>query len=142
MAIAVKVGGEVRVRDGNSLTTEYYEREFELDDSVGTDEGVIRSILRKGFIVEDLRKTVKGYKSVRTMSIISIDQRPGKAEVSELGKLTSKAVKSNAMPDNLDLYGSEAAKIEALKRSIEKKQSHDKAPVKKDEQVQGLGYID
>lgn len=142
MAIVVKVDGEVRVREGNSLTTEYYQREFELDDSVGTDEGVIRSILRKGFIVEDLRKSVKGYKSVRTMGIVSVEKRNGKAEVSELGKLTSEAVKRNAVPDNLDLYGSESAKIEALKRSIEKKKAHDKAPVKKDEQVQDLGYID
>lgn len=142
MAIVVKVEGEVRVKDGTGVGTEFYEREFELDDSVGENEGVVRSIIRKGFIVEDLRRSVKGYKSVRTMEVVSIDKKDGKANTSELGELTSEAVKLGAVPDNLDLYGSEKSKADALRRSIEKKKESDKAPAKKDEQVEDLGYID
>lgn len=140
MVQIVKVEGEARVRDGSNLTTEFYEREFEINDM--KSEGEIRSLVRKALIVDELKKTIKGFKSVRTMEIVDIKKKEGKKEdTTRLEDLMAEAMKLEAVPDNLDQYGSTKSKEEALERSIAKKKKADKAPKKK-EQVEDLGYID
>ena len=148
MVQVVKVEGEVRVKDGSGMSSQYYEREFELGDEI-SEVSVARSIIRKALIVEDLRKTVSGFKSVRTMQVVSMSKRGGKKEGStKLEQLVSEATKLSAMPDNLDQYDTVRAKEEAIERSVAKKKQVDKS-VKNNKStgvagstVEDLGYID
>lgn len=138
MVMTVKVEGEVRVRDGSNLTTEFYEREFDIDDV--ENEGIARSVVRKALLGEDLRRTVRGFKSIRTMRVVDLSQKKGKkTEVTKLERLMAEAIKEDAVPDGLDQYGSADSKVAALERSLAKKRSPFRRP---DDGVEDLGYID
>lgn len=142
--IKVKVSGEVVLKDGRGTEVKWYEREFDLEDSYGEDVGVLRSVIRKGMIEYDLRKTEERFKAVRTMQVDSVEKVGGKGDVaSELDKKLLEATKKGCVPDNLGAYGGEKAKIEALDRALSRVGKKGKKSEKVgNAEVVDEGYVD
>lgn len=142
--IKVKVSGEVVLKDGRGTEVKWYEREFDLDDSYGEEVGILRSVIRKGMIEQDLRKSEDRFKAVRTMQVDSVEKVGGKAEAaSELDKKLLEATKKGCVPDNLAAYGSDRSKIEALDRSLSRVGKKGKKSEKVgNAEVIDEGYID
>lgn len=145
MSKLVTVEGQVVVKQSGGLVVEHYEREFELDDGIGS-EAEARSLIRKALIEPELRKSVDNFRRVRTMQVVSMADKKGKKEsATELEKVVQEAVKLGCMPDSLEMYGDQASKVEAVKRAIKKKKEHDKTADKPKPDANGvadLGYID
>lgn len=139
-----KVEGEVVVKDGSGLSVEFYEREFELDDVV-KDEAMARVVLRKTMVEDELRRSVEGYKRVRTMQVVSLEERDGeKKGGGELDKLVVKAVEMDVLPENLGVYRSTESKEKAITASIERAEVARKRRGRKkgEAEVVDEGYVD
>jgi len=133
-----KIEGECIVKKAGGQMPEWYEAEFELDTD---EESIARSMIKKGYIRDHLRKTVDGFRRVRTVFIVSgkvVKER--KEPIDDYEKKLKRAAKEGAMPEQLDNYGGKRQKEEALDRSYERKVSGKKK--KKNSQVEDLGYID
>lgn len=134
--IKVKVSGEVILKDGRGTEIKWYEREFDLGDEYGEDVGILRSVIRKGIIEQDLRKTEGRFKSVRTMQVDSVERVGGKGEsASELDTKLLEATKKGCVPENLAAYGSDKSKVEALDRALSR-------VVKKGKGSEKVGNVD
>lgn len=144
MAKKAVVEGEVIVRNPNGgFDIEFYEETFTLDDSVESLPEA-RQIIRKGLIVEKLRKTVKNFKRVRTVEVVSFDESQEQPDNSDLDKLLKKAAQLQCIPENIDNYKRPDFKLKALEKAIEKAEEmakKHKAKKKKDD-VEDLGYVD
>lgn len=137
-----KVEGEVVVKDGSGLSVEFYEREFELDDAV-KDEGMARAVVRKAMVADELRRSVEGYKRVRTMQLVSLEDRAGAKVGGELDRLVVKALEIDAVPENLEKYGSDESKKRAVKASIDRVEGARRRKAKKGAvEVIDEGYVD
>jgi hypothetical protein len=138
-----KVEGEVVVKDGSGLRVEFYEREFELDDVV-KDEGTARAVIRKALVADELRRSVEGYKRVRTMQVVSLESRDGAKAGGELDKLVVRALEMDAVPENLEKYGSVESKERAVRASIERVEVAKRRKAKRVREVEVVdeGYVD
>lgn len=114
----VKVEGELVVKDGTGRMIEFYEEEFILDESVDSIDKA-RSLIKKGLITERLQRKVSGFKAVRTVKVISIEDSEEKADNSDLTKAMLKAIELNCVPSNIDNYKRADYKLKALDRAIE-----------------------
>lgn len=137
MAKLARVDGQVVVRDGTGMALEFYEEEFILDDAVQS-AAQARALIKKGLISERLRKTVKGYKRVRTCQVIEFTNTTAKAEQSEMDKLFLEATELNCVPENIDNYKRPDYKEKALRSAIEQAK---KRKVKPDP-MQDLGEVE
>jgi len=140
----VKVEGEVVIKDHGSQYIDFYEREFELDDAV-TDEGIARSVIRKTMIGNELRKSVPGYKRVRTMQVVGFEATAEKKQGGHLERVAVEAVKAGVMPENLDMYRDDAGKVRAIEGALEKAKARKGVKAKgtvADPEVVDEGYID
>lgn len=137
MAKLARVDGQVVVRDGTGMALEFYEEEFILDDAVQS-AAQARALIKKGLISERLRKTVKGYKRVRTCQVIEFTNTNAVAEQSEMDKLFLEATELNCVPENIDNYKRPDYKEKALRSAIEQAK---KRKVKPDP-MQDLGEVD
>lgn len=133
------VEGEVIVRDGTGNSIEFYTEEFIVDDAVRT-AGQARSIIKKGFITDRLRKTVEGFKRVRTCQVVEFQKTSDKPENSELDQLLLKAAELECIPENIDNYKRPDYKQKALERAIAKAEER-KAKAKPDA-MKDLGEVD
>ena len=114
----VKVEGELVVKDGTGRMIEFYEEEFILDESVDTVDKA-RSLIKKGLITERLQRKVSGFKAVRTVKVVSIEDSVEKADDSELTKAMLKAIELNCVPQNIDNYKRADYKLKALEKAID-----------------------
>jgi len=113
----VKVEGELVVKDGTGRMIEFYEEEFILDESVDSVDKA-RSLIKKGLITERLQRKVSGFKAVRTVKVISIEDSEEKADDSDLTKAMLKAIELNCVPQNIDSYKRTDYKLKALEKAI------------------------
>lgn len=140
MGKLAKTEGEVFVRT-NAKTTilQFYEEDFILDDSIET-LAEARSFIQKGLIGERLRKKIEGFKAVRTCQVIEFTNTDEEPQVSEFEKLLVKAQRLGCVPQSLDSYDGDKAKIKALQKAIDadaKRKS--KAKI---EEPQETGYVE
>lgn len=138
MAKVWKVAGEYRKKVTGGVLNERYEAEFTLECD---DEGLARSMIRRGYIVDHLRSSVDGFKSVRTLRIVgSSDAKEHKADGYE--RALGEAVKKGAMPEQLDVYGTKEEKQAVLESSVVKKNNAEKRKKAERKKVEDQGYID
>jgi hypothetical protein len=135
-----KVEGEVAIRDNNSVLLEWFEREIVLDDSVKTLEEA-RRIIKRGLLVEEMKKTIPNFKRIRTCQVVSFEDTSDLPDSSELTKLLTEATKLNCLPENLQNYRKEEDKIRMLASAIEKSKAKAKKKPARGEETD-LGYVD
>ncbi len=139
MAKLARVEGEVVTKDGSGLAIEFYEQEFILDDAVKTASQA-RSVIKKGLIAERLRRTIQGFKRVRTCQVIEFTDTNEKPEQSDMDKLFLRATELACVPENIENYKRPDYKQKALERSIAL--AEERIAKAKPDVVQDLGYVD
>lgn len=142
MSKKVLVEGEVRVRNSSGVVEiQFYEEEFNLDDSVQT-LAQARQIIKRGLITHRLSKKIAGLKSVRTIDVTTFEDSTEKAENAELDVLLTKAVELQCVPANIDNYKRPDYKIKALEKAIKNAQERIEKAKKKKSNVEDQGYVD
>jgi len=131
--------GEVVFKDGNNTAIKFYTEEFVLDDSIPDLERA-RSLIQAGLIADRLRRTIEGYKRVRTCEVVSFGSTNEQAENGKLDKLLSEAATMGCLPENIEIYADPENKARALERAIEGQKK--RAKKAKADNVQDMGYVD
>ena len=144
MSKLVKLEGMVRYDplDNGIIEEAQYETEIIINDFNGCI-GEIRSLIRKMYIKKHLTELKKAnghalYKNIKhipEMQVVDVTETDDKSKGnSQLEQLLTEAIKLHCVPENLDKRTSDAAKISALKVSIEKlKARNKKKPKEQDE---------
>jgi cell division protein FtsX len=123
MSKLVKVEGDVAIDNGVGVFIDTYEAEFILDDNIN-EIGIARSLIRKSMITPKLKKEITGFKHVRTMQVVSMEDTKEQAqENGEFQTLMLEAIELVCVPENLELRASEEAKIKTLKDAIRMKKA-------------------
>lgn len=148
MVKKVEVSGDMIVGDSRSKWVKPYSLEIEVPDGLEND-GVIRSLARKVIVPDLLRKQEEMFRRIRTLQIDSVkdvkEAKGSEKKFSELEEKMAEAANKGCVPDNLESYGSDKTKLEALGRAIDKA---DKEKAGKSRKKQGgvteqdEGYID
>lgn len=136
------VEGEVRVRNSSGvIEIQFYEEEFNLDDSVKT-LAQARQIIKRGLITHRLSNKIAGLKSVRTINVTTFEDSKEKAENSKLDVLLTKAVELQCVPSNIDNYKRPDYKIKALEKAIKNAEERIEKSKSKKSNVEDQGYVD
>ena len=138
MSNLVKVEGEAYLLEDGVAGIEFYEEEFIVDSSVDS-VGKARSLLRKAFITERLRKKLSGFNRVKTMQVVEFEPTDKKAKQSDLDKKLLQAIELSCVPENLELRKTDEAKVRALDTAITTAKARKE---KKRKTVIDQGFID
>lgn len=114
------VEGEVVFKSGSNSMIDFYEESFDFSDEVET-LAQARQILHAGLCADRLRKSVKGFRRVRTCQVVEFkdnEKSPSKDQ-SDYEKLLVKATKLGCVPDSFERYTSEKGRGKALTKAIE-----------------------
>jgi len=119
MAKLAKCEGQLVKKESGGMVNEYFETEFVLSDEV-KDVHQARSIIQAGLLHERLIKDVPQYKNWRECQVVSLESTNAKAETGEFEQLLLKCSEAGCVPENLSSYSSDASKIKALTKAIER----------------------
>lgn len=119
MAKIAKCEGQLVKKESGGMVNEYFETEFVLSDEV-KDVHQARSIIQAGLLHERLMKDVPFYKNWRECQVVSLETTNAKADTSEFEQLLLKCSEAGCVPENLSSYSSDASKVKALTKAMER----------------------
>jgi hypothetical protein len=135
----ITVEGEYIASVDGISESDTYKEEFVFDGSIST-KGEARAIAKR-LVKPKLLKENPDIKLVQTCQVISMEPTSKKAEQKELTNLWLEAINLSCIPDSIDQYRNEAAKKEALERSIKVARARRAKAGDKAEQDANLGSV-